>query len=115
MASQEQSNGTNKSSYDRVKKFLESKRMNAADCVNVGASTSAAGAIEIMQVDANAIDDDHLQCDRSAPESEVLLAKQHTMLWNEEHCVDIASGHHHRFSSPTSPDHRFCGRGSRVV
>ncbi|GFQ65587.1 helitron_like_N domain-containing protein [Trichonephila clavata] len=36
-------------------------------------------------VAANVIGDDpieHLQCDRSAPESKVLLARQHTMLWN---------------------------------
>lgn len=47
-------------------------------------------------VTANATGDDpieHLQCDdRSAPESDVLLARQHTMLWNEEHCLDIAPG-----------------------
>lgn len=27
-----------------------------------------------------------------APESELILAKQHTMIQNEEHCLDIASG-----------------------
>ncbi len=26
------------------------------------------------------------------PESEILAARQHTMLWNEEHCLDIAPG-----------------------
>uniref|UniRef100_T1HYS6 Uncharacterized protein n=1 Tax=Rhodnius prolixus TaxID=13249 RepID=T1HYS6_RHOPR len=44
-ASQEQSNGNNKTPYDRVKLCRERKRMNAA------VSTSAAGAVEIMQVD----------------------------------------------------------------
>jgi hypothetical protein len=28
------------------------------------------------------------------PESEVINARQHTMLWNEEHCLDIAPGQH---------------------
>ncbi|GFU34278.1 ATP-dependent DNA helicase [Trichonephila clavipes] len=32
-----------------------------------------------------------------APESEILLARQHTLLWNEEQCLDIAPGHN---SSP---------------
>ncbi|GFU17706.1 uncharacterized protein TNCV_1744711 [Trichonephila clavipes] len=50
--SQEQSNGTTKTPYDRVKPSRESKRMNAAELINDGASASAAGAVEIMQVDA---------------------------------------------------------------
>uniref|UniRef100_T1HQG4 Uncharacterized protein n=1 Tax=Rhodnius prolixus TaxID=13249 RepID=T1HQG4_RHOPR len=50
-ASQEQSNGNNKTPYDRVKLCRESKRMNAAERINDGVSTSAAGAVEIMQVD----------------------------------------------------------------
>lgn len=50
-ASQKQSNGTNKTPYDRVKQCRERKRMNAAERINDGASTSAAGAVEIMQVD----------------------------------------------------------------
>lgn len=48
-------------------------------------------------VAANAAGDDpieYLQCDSGAPESEVLLARQHTMLWNEENCLDIAPGQH---------------------
>ncbi|GBP92637.1 hypothetical protein EVAR_62210_1 [Eumeta japonica] len=34
-----------------------------------------------------------------APESEILLARQHTLLWNEEQCLDIAPGQN---SSPTN-------------
>uniref|UniRef100_T1HIY0 Uncharacterized protein n=1 Tax=Rhodnius prolixus TaxID=13249 RepID=T1HIY0_RHOPR len=49
-ASQEQSNGNNKTSYDRVKLCRERKRMNAAERIN-DVSISAAGAVEIMQVD----------------------------------------------------------------
>jgi hypothetical protein len=30
----------------------------------------------------------------SVPELEVLLARQHTMLWNEDQCLDIALGQH---------------------
>ncbi|GBP38358.1 hypothetical protein EVAR_36310_1 [Eumeta japonica] len=37
--------------YDRVKQCRKRKRMNAAEQFNDGASTSAAGAVEIMQVD----------------------------------------------------------------
>ncbi|GFQ82994.1 uncharacterized protein TNCT_30121 [Trichonephila clavata] len=44
-ASQE---GTNKTPYDRAKQLRERKRMNAAEWINDGASTSAAGAVEIM-------------------------------------------------------------------
>uniref|UniRef100_T1HJJ0 Uncharacterized protein n=1 Tax=Rhodnius prolixus TaxID=13249 RepID=T1HJJ0_RHOPR len=43
-ASQEQSNGNNKTPYDRVKLCRERKRMIAAERI-------AAGAVEIMQVD----------------------------------------------------------------
>uniref|UniRef100_T1HI16 Uncharacterized protein n=1 Tax=Rhodnius prolixus TaxID=13249 RepID=T1HI16_RHOPR len=50
-ASQEQSNGNNKTLYDRVKLCRERKIMNAAERINDGVSTSAAGAVEIMQVD----------------------------------------------------------------
>ncbi|GFR25498.1 uncharacterized protein TNCT_226981 [Trichonephila clavata] len=50
-ASQEQSNGTNKTPYDRVKQSRERKRMNADERINDGASTPAAGTVEIMQVD----------------------------------------------------------------
>ena len=32
----------------------------------------------------------------TAAESEVILAQQHTMLWNEEHCLDIAPGQNKR-------------------
>ncbi|GFU86287.1 helitron_like_N domain-containing protein [Trichonephila clavipes] len=35
-----------------------------------------------------------LQCDRRASALEVLLSRQHTMLWNEEHCLDIAPVQH---------------------
>jgi hypothetical protein len=28
------------------------------------------------------------------PESELLAARQHTLLWNENHCLDIAPGQH---------------------
>ncbi|GFV95800.1 uncharacterized protein TNCV_1728501 [Trichonephila clavipes] len=49
MASQEQSNGTTKTPYDRVKQCLERKRINAAELIYDGASTSAVGAVEIMQ------------------------------------------------------------------
>jgi hypothetical protein len=28
----------------------------------------------------------------TAPESELIHARQRTMLWNEEHCLDIAPG-----------------------
>ncbi|CAD7087755.1 unnamed protein product [Hermetia illucens] len=48
-------------------------------------------------VTANAAGEDpieHLQCDRSALESDVLLARQHTMLWNEEHCLHVVPGQH---------------------
>ncbi|GFT08229.1 uncharacterized protein TNCV_3481721 [Trichonephila clavipes] len=47
----EQSNGTTKTPYDRVKQFRERKRINVAELINDGASTSAAGAVEMMQVD----------------------------------------------------------------
>uniref|UniRef100_T1HX08 Uncharacterized protein n=1 Tax=Rhodnius prolixus TaxID=13249 RepID=T1HX08_RHOPR len=50
-ASQEQSNGNNETPYDRVKLCRERKRMNAAERINDGVSISAAGAVEIMQVD----------------------------------------------------------------
>ncbi|GFX38008.1 uncharacterized protein TNCV_3836071 [Trichonephila clavipes] len=50
-ASQEQSNGTTKTPYDRVRQCRERKGMNAAKLINDGASTSAAGSAEIMQVD----------------------------------------------------------------
>uniref|UniRef100_T1HPK1 Uncharacterized protein n=1 Tax=Rhodnius prolixus TaxID=13249 RepID=T1HPK1_RHOPR len=50
-ASQEQSNDNNKTPYDRVKLCRERKRMNAAERINDGISTTAAGAVEIMQVD----------------------------------------------------------------
>uniref|UniRef100_T1I386 Uncharacterized protein n=1 Tax=Rhodnius prolixus TaxID=13249 RepID=T1I386_RHOPR len=50
-ASQEQSNGNNKTPYDRVQLCRERKRMNAAERINDGVSTSAAGAVEIMPVD----------------------------------------------------------------
>uniref|UniRef100_T1HHE2 Uncharacterized protein n=1 Tax=Rhodnius prolixus TaxID=13249 RepID=T1HHE2_RHOPR len=50
-ASQEQSNGNNKTPYDQVKLCRDRKRMNAAERVNDGVRTSAAGAVEIMQVD----------------------------------------------------------------
>ena len=42
-ASQQQSNGTNKTPYDRVKQRRQRKIMNAADRINDGAGTSAAG------------------------------------------------------------------------
>ncbi|GFQ71248.1 uncharacterized protein TNCT_567601 [Trichonephila clavata] len=50
-ASQEQSNGTNNTLYDRVKQYRERKRINAAERINDGTSTSTAGAVEILQVD----------------------------------------------------------------
>ncbi|GFR33001.1 uncharacterized protein TNCT_707171 [Trichonephila clavata] len=50
-ASQEQSSGTNKTPYDRVDQCWKHKRMNAAERINDCASASAAGAVEIMQVD----------------------------------------------------------------
>ncbi|GFW86872.1 uncharacterized protein TNCV_2810271 [Trichonephila clavipes] len=50
-AFQEQSNGTSKSPYNQVKQCRERKRMNAAERINDGARTSAAEAVEIMQVD----------------------------------------------------------------
>jgi hypothetical protein len=34
------------------------------------------------------------QCDSGEFESNVLIARQHTMLWNEEHCLDVASSQH---------------------
>ncbi|GFT47047.1 uncharacterized protein TNCV_3747111 [Trichonephila clavipes] len=49
--SQEQSNGTNKTAYDRTKQYRQRKRMNAAERIDDGASTYAVGAVEIMQVD----------------------------------------------------------------
>ncbi|GFU85706.1 uncharacterized protein TNCV_3181941 [Trichonephila clavipes] len=49
--SQEQSNGTNKTPYDRVKQCRKGKQMNAAEGINDGASTYAAVNVEIMQVD----------------------------------------------------------------
>ncbi|GFR10481.1 uncharacterized protein TNCT_724391 [Trichonephila clavata] len=48
---QEQSNGTNKTPYDRVKQCWEHKRMKVAKRINVGISTSAAGAVEVMRMD----------------------------------------------------------------
>ena len=30
----------------------------------------------------------------SVPESEVLLAREHTVIWNEEQCLDIAPAQH---------------------
>lgn len=50
-ASQKQSNDTKETPYDRVKQCRKRKRMNAAEQFNDGASTPAAGAVEIMQVD----------------------------------------------------------------
>jgi hypothetical protein len=50
-ASQEQSSDTHKTPYDRVKRCRERKKMKASERVNDGASTSAAGAAEPMQVD----------------------------------------------------------------
>ncbi|GFW26849.1 uncharacterized protein TNCV_1376921 [Trichonephila clavipes] len=50
-ASQDQSNGRNKTPYDRAKQCRERKRMNAAERINNRTSTSAAGTVEIMQVD----------------------------------------------------------------
>ncbi|GBP49433.1 hypothetical protein EVAR_38201_1 [Eumeta japonica] len=43
-------NDTKETPYNRVKKCRKRKRMNAADQFNDGASTSAAGAVEVMQV-----------------------------------------------------------------
>ncbi|CAD7081884.1 unnamed protein product [Hermetia illucens] len=52
-ASQQQSNGINKTPYDRVKQGRQRKIMNAADRINDGAGT--AGTAEIMQIgDENA-------------------------------------------------------------
>ncbi|GFS62937.1 uncharacterized protein TNCV_2054221 [Trichonephila clavipes] len=45
-ASQEQSNGTNKTPHDRIKQCQERKRMNAAERIDDRASTSAAGAVK---------------------------------------------------------------------
>ncbi|GBP67348.1 hypothetical protein EVAR_51419_1 [Eumeta japonica] len=50
-AFQKKSNDTKETPYDRVKQCRKRKRMNAAEQVNDGASTSAAGVVEIMQVD----------------------------------------------------------------
>ncbi|GFR02063.1 uncharacterized protein TNCT_588161 [Trichonephila clavata] len=52
-ASQEQSNGTNKTPYYRVKQRGERKRINVAERISIsnGDSTPAAGAVEIMRVD----------------------------------------------------------------
>ncbi|GFT89432.1 uncharacterized protein TNCV_4387131 [Trichonephila clavipes] len=50
-ASQVQSNGINKIPYDSAKQCRENKRMNAAERINDGANTSAAGAFEITQMD----------------------------------------------------------------
>ncbi|GFV25455.1 uncharacterized protein TNCV_1147251 [Trichonephila clavipes] len=50
-APQEQSNGTNKTPCGGVMQCRERKRMNATERINDGASTSAAGAVEIMQTD----------------------------------------------------------------
>ncbi|GFR12542.1 uncharacterized protein TNCT_115391 [Trichonephila clavata] len=47
----EQSNGTNKTPYGRVKQCREHKRMNATKWINDGTSTSAAGVVEIRQMD----------------------------------------------------------------
>ncbi|GFS71553.1 TBC domain-containing protein kinase-like protein [Trichonephila clavipes] len=47
---QEESNGTNKTLYDRVEQCRERKRMNVAEWINDGASTSAAGAVEVIQM-----------------------------------------------------------------
>ncbi|GFW56232.1 uncharacterized protein TNCV_4064471 [Trichonephila clavipes] len=49
--SQEQSNGTPKTSYGRVKECRERKRMNAAELISDVAGTTAAREVEIMQVD----------------------------------------------------------------
>ncbi|GFR11785.1 uncharacterized protein TNCT_345321 [Trichonephila clavata] len=50
-ASQEQSNGSNKTPDDRVKQCQKRKRMNAAERIDDGGSTSTAEVVEIMQVD----------------------------------------------------------------
>ncbi|GFW55177.1 uncharacterized protein TNCV_115631 [Trichonephila clavipes] len=50
-AFQEQSNGTNKTPYGSVMQCRERKRMNVTEWINNGASKSAAGEVEIMQVD----------------------------------------------------------------
>ncbi|GFR09418.1 uncharacterized protein TNCT_126761 [Trichonephila clavata] len=49
-ASLEQLNGTTETPYDRIKQIREYKRMNASERINDDASTSAAGAFEIMQI-----------------------------------------------------------------
>jgi hypothetical protein len=38
----------------------------------------------------------HIKCVsvETVPESELLAAGQHTLLWNENHCLDIAPGQH---------------------
>jgi hypothetical protein len=33
-------------------------------------------------------------CPDTVPESEVLAARHHTMIWNEDECLNITSGHH---------------------
>ncbi|GFX81732.1 uncharacterized protein TNCV_317361 [Trichonephila clavipes] len=47
----EQSKGTTKTTYDLVKQCRKRKRIHAAELINDGASTSAAGAVEIMRMD----------------------------------------------------------------
>jgi hypothetical protein len=49
-ASQEQSIDTHKTPYDKVKRCRERKKMKASERINDGASTSAAGVAEPMQV-----------------------------------------------------------------
>lgn len=54
-APQQQSNGTNKTPYDRVKQCRQRKIMNTAYRINDGAGTSAAGTAKIRQIgDENA-------------------------------------------------------------
>ncbi|GFW65618.1 uncharacterized protein TNCV_3550411 [Trichonephila clavipes] len=50
-ASQARSNGTNKTSYGCVMQCPERERMNETERINGDASTSAAEAVEIMQMD----------------------------------------------------------------
>ncbi|GBP49629.1 hypothetical protein EVAR_37411_1 [Eumeta japonica] len=46
----EAKNDTNKSPYDLVKQFWQRGRMNAAERLNDGVSTTAAGAIEAIRI-----------------------------------------------------------------
>ncbi|GFT95262.1 uncharacterized protein TNCV_3325801 [Trichonephila clavipes] len=158
-ASQEQSKDITKTPLNRIKRCRERKRMNVTERINNGASTSVAGAVEIMHMDnkiasiltpdcegidyvrwsfrktywaaasarfittvaGNAISDDlieHLQCDRSSPKSEILLARQNlaiSEIWMEDCMIMNVLGFDLRSSYNTARSRQIATTSSVAV